>query len=84
MTVREALAESADRVHERLDRALDSEDAVIVLMDRAGTLSICHGFGASGCQLELVGNLLERALQELEPYAPSKEEQCLPPAHAQL
>lgn len=84
MTVREALAESAERVHERLERALDSEDAVIVLMDRSGTLSICHGFGASGCQLELVSNLLERALQELRPPHAVKEEQCLQPAHAQL
>jgi hypothetical protein len=75
MTAREALADAADGVRERLDRILDSEDAVIVLMDRRGTLSFCHGFGASGCQLELVGHMLERALQGLAPVN-IEEESC--------
>lgn len=65
MTLRQSLNRQADAVHARLDRVLDSEDAIVVLMDRRGITSYCHGFGASGCQLELLWHRVEAALRGL-------------------
>lgn len=65
MTAREALGSGSADLHDRLDRVLDGEDAIIVLMDRNGATSFCHGFGASGCQLELLGHFLEATLQTI-------------------
>ncbi len=65
MTARQAIGGGADRVRRRLDEVLDSEDAVIVLVDRTGATSYYHGFAASGCQLELIGHELDAALRPL-------------------
>lgn len=65
MTVRETLGPKAEEVHDRLNQVLDSEDAIIVLMDRSGVTSYCHGFGASGCQLELLWHEVDGALRAL-------------------
>jgi hypothetical protein len=62
MTARDALGGHAPAIFGRLEEVLDSEDAVIVLMDRRGATSFYHGFGASGCQLELFGHLLDTVL----------------------
>jgi hypothetical protein len=70
MTARDAIGTSAARLHARLDEVLDSEDAVIALVDRAGTTTICHGFGASGCQLELLANLLDSTIRAMTPPVP--------------
>lgn len=65
MTLRQALNRGTSDLHARLDRVLDSEDAIVVLMDRDGITSYCHGFGASGCQLELLWHQVDRTLREL-------------------
>jgi hypothetical protein len=67
MTIRETLGDAAAAVQRRLDQVLDSEDAIIVLVDRRGATSFYKGFGASGCQLELLGCQLEAALRPFEP-----------------
>ena len=70
MTIREAMGDTAGVVQRRLDQVLDSEDALIVLVDRHGTTSYCHGFGASGCQLELLGHALEQTLHTMGSVLP--------------
>lgn len=65
MTVRETLGPRAGDVYDRLDQILNSEDGLIVLMDRTGTTAYCHGFGASGCQLELLWHQVDMALRSL-------------------
>jgi hypothetical protein len=75
MTARDVLGSGVRRVHARLDEVLDSEDAVIVLMDRRGATTFYHGFAASGCQLELFGHLLDNALMSVaagRPGAPRR------------
>ena len=52
MTLRNSLGADARRVYERLDQLLDSDDGIIVLVDRHGATSYLQGFALSGCQLE--------------------------------
>ena len=61
MTLRQRPGGDAARVHERLDALLDSEDAVIVLLDGERALSYAEGFALSPCQLELLSVDIERA-----------------------
>lgn len=63
MTARESMGGNAAHLHERLDQVLDSEDAVIVLIDRHASTSYYHGFGISGCQLEMFGDELDASLR---------------------
>ena len=42
---------------------MDSEDAVVVLAGPDGITSYAHGFGFSGCQLEMLGQDLESAIR---------------------
>jgi hypothetical protein len=63
VTARESMGGNAAHLHDRLDQVLDGEDAVIVLIDRHGSTSYYHGFGISGCQLEMFGDELDRALR---------------------
>ena len=65
MTVRQSLGLRADDIHARLDQVLDSEDGMILLMDRNGATTFCHGFGASGCQLELLWHEIDGTLRAL-------------------
>lgn len=61
MTLRQRLGGDAARLHERLDALLDSNDAVIVLLDRERAVSYAEGFALSPCQLELLSVDIERA-----------------------
>ena len=63
MTARESMGGNAAHLHRRLDQVLDSEDAVIVLIDRRSSTSYYHGFGISGCQLEMFGDDLDAAFK---------------------
>ena len=65
MTLREALDGAGRAVHNRLDDVLDSEDAIVVLVDGRGVTTYLHGFGASGCQLEMLASDMEAAVRQL-------------------
>ncbi len=65
MSLRNMLGADADRVHEQVDALLDSEDGVIVLVDRSRAISYAHGFGVSPCQLELLMVEIERAVRNV-------------------
>ena len=61
MTLRERLgAHGAAGVHERLEQLLDSDNAVIVLLDGERAHSYATGFALSPCQLELLALDIER------------------------
>jgi hypothetical protein len=65
MTLRDMLEGLDQTVHARLDDILDSEDGIIVLADRRATTTYLRGFGASGCQLEILARELEGAVRQL-------------------
>jgi len=60
MSPRDGLGTAVAQVHERVDSLLDSEDAMIVLVDDARAISYAHGFGLSPSQLELLALEVER------------------------
>jgi hypothetical protein len=66
MSLRTMLGADTDRVHEQVDALLDSEDGVIILIDRSRAISYAHGFGISPCQLELLMVEFERAVRNVE------------------
>ena len=68
--MRETLGSDAERVHEQVDMVLDNEDGIIILIGPRQTTSYCHGFGLSGCQLELLSFQVDCAISALAP-APS-------------
>jgi hypothetical protein len=47
MTLRQALGGDARRVHELVDQLLDSEDALVMLIDGKRAISYAEGFGLS-------------------------------------
>ena len=53
MTLRDALGVDARHVYERVDEVLNSEDGIILLVDRRHATSYLQGFALSGCQIEL-------------------------------
>jgi hypothetical protein len=63
MTFREALQGADKEIRRRLDALLDSEDAIVVLVDPHGVTSYAHGFGISGCQLEILSRDVESAIR---------------------
>jgi hypothetical protein len=65
MTLREMLDATGHTVTKRLDQVLDSEDAIVILVDGAGVTTFYHGFGASGCQLELAAARVDAALRDV-------------------
>lgn len=65
MTLREALGGDARRVHELVDRLLDSENSLIVSVDRWRAVTYAQGFGLSPCQLELVAADVERGVRAI-------------------
>lgn len=65
MTLRDLLDGLDADVHARLDQVLDSEDAVIVLADSRGVTTYLHGFGVSGCQLEMLASDVDAAVRTL-------------------
>jgi hypothetical protein len=65
VTLRQALGNDARRVHELVDRLLDSEDSLIVLIDDRRAISFAEGFGFSPCQLELVTAEIERGVRAM-------------------
>jgi hypothetical protein len=65
MSLRKTLGPDADRIHEQVDAMLDSEDAMIVLVDGSRAISYAHGFGTSSDQLELLALEIERAVRSV-------------------
>lgn len=65
MTLREMLGATVYVVTKRLEQVLDREDAIVILVDGAGVTTFYHGFGASGCQLELAAARVDAALRDL-------------------
>jgi hypothetical protein len=65
MTLRELLGDAVPGLRNRFEQVLDQEDAIVVLVDRTGTTTHYHGFGASGCQLELASGQVDGALREI-------------------
>lgn len=65
MTLREVLGDAVRELRDRFEHVLDEEDAIVVLVDRKGTTAHYHGFGASGCQLELASGHVDGALREI-------------------
>jgi hypothetical protein len=65
MSLREMLGADVDRVHEQVDAMLDSEDAMIVLVDGSRAISYAQGFGTSPDQLELLALEIERAVRSV-------------------
>ena len=53
--------------YERVDEVLNSEDGIILLVDRRHSTSYLQGFALSGCQIELLSVELERAVRALAP-----------------
>jgi hypothetical protein len=72
MSLRKMLGADAERVHEQVDALLDSEDAVIVLVDRSRATSYGHGFGISPSQLELLMLDIERSVRNIAGPATNK------------
>ena len=65
MSLRKILGPDASRVHEQIAALLDSEDAMIVLVDGSRAISYAHGFGISPSQLELLALEIERAVRNV-------------------
>ena len=65
MTLREVLGDDVRGLRDRFERVLDQEDAIVILVDRTGAITHYHGFGASGCQLELSSGQVDVALGEI-------------------
>jgi hypothetical protein len=59
------LGVDVDRVHEQVDALLDSEDAMIVLVDSSRAINYANGFGISPSQLELLALDIERAVRSV-------------------
>lgn len=78
MTLREALGGDAGRIHELVDQLLDSEDSLIVLIDRQRAVSYAEGFGLSPCQLELITIEMEQAVRAVAGTTPNNLGEPLP------
>ena len=65
MTRRDALGVDARHVYERVDEVPDSEDGIILLVDRRHVTSYLQGCGLSGYQIELLSGELEIAVRAL-------------------
>ena len=63
MTLRQRLGGDIQRVQALLDRLLDSDDALLVLIDGGRTITYGGGFGLSPCQLELLALDVERTVR---------------------
>ena len=63
MTLRQALGSDAKRLHEVIDRLLDREDVVVLLLDGDRAVSYSNGFGLSPSQHELMALDIERLVR---------------------
>jgi len=72
VTLRQALGGDARRVHELVDELLDSEDALLMLIDGERAICYAEGFGLSPCQLELVATAIDRAVRSVGGRAPTQ------------
>jgi hypothetical protein len=60
------LGADVDRVHAQDDALLDSENALILLVDRSRVVSYADGLGISPCQLELLMVEIERTVRKVD------------------
>ena len=63
MTLRQALNGDVERLHDLLEELLDTEDAVLLLVDGRRVVNYVNGFGLSPCQLELMAVEIERMVR---------------------
>jgi hypothetical protein len=63
MTLRQALGDDAEQVHELLERLLDAEDFVVLLFDGRRAVNYISGFGLSPSQHELMALAIERMVR---------------------
>jgi hypothetical protein len=66
VSLRMRLGADVDRVHEQVDALLDSENALILLVDRSRVVSYADGLGISPCQLELLMVEIERTVRKVD------------------
>lgn len=74
MTLRQALLDGGQSLHEYLDRVLDSEDGVVVLADERRAVSHAAGFALSAAQLEFLTADVERLIRQVAGAAPVRIE----------
>jgi hypothetical protein len=65
MSLRKMLGSDVKRVHDRIDGLLDSEDAMVVLLDGSRAITYAHGFGISPSQLEFLALEIERVVRRV-------------------
>ena len=63
MTLRQVLGNDTQRLHELLEKLLDREDAVVLLVDGGRAVSYICGFGMSPSQHELMALEFERTVR---------------------
>jgi hypothetical protein len=63
VTLRQALGDDTQPLHDLLEELLDKEDAVILLFDGHRAVNYIGGFGLSPSQHELMALDVERALR---------------------
>jgi hypothetical protein len=63
VTLRQALGNDAERLHELLEELLDKEDVVLLLFDGHRAINYVGGFGLSSSQHELMALDVERAVR---------------------
>lgn len=63
MSLRQALGADVCRVRDLLERLLDREDAIVMLIDGERAISYGKGFGLSPSQLEFVTNEIEHMVR---------------------
>jgi len=77
MSLRKVLGADVDRIHEQVDALLDSEDAMILLVDGSRAINYSQGFGISPSQLELLALQIERAIRIYRrPHTSSGRSDC--------
>ena len=65
MALREVLGADVHLVHEQVDDLLNSEDALLVLINANRAVSYAHGFAASPSQLELLALEIEQVVRRI-------------------
>ena len=63
MTLRDALHDGGRSIHEQVERLLDREDSMIILVDGQSAASYARGFALSATQLELLAVDIERLIR---------------------
>lgn len=63
MTLRQRLGNDVHRLQALIDRLLDSDEGLLVVIDPHRAITYGDGFGLSPCQLELLAVDIERTVR---------------------